>query len=73
MPIELQKKKLIPFHFTDGLIGIFIMASYDPYITGKYNSLYTLKSPIGVVKKHLYIKVVSIIKRDIFFSALCYC
>lgn len=50
MPIELQKKS-IPFHFTDWLIGIFIMASYNPYITGKYNSLYTLKNPIGVVKK----------------------
>ena len=36
-----MNQTLLTFHFTDWLIGILIMAFYNPYITGQYNPLYT--------------------------------
>ncbi len=32
---------LLTFHYTDWLIGILIMAYYNPHMTGLYNPLYT--------------------------------
>ena len=43
---EPRKKNLTTVHSTGWLIGILIMAYYNPYITGQYNPLHTPKHPI---------------------------
>ena len=44
--LEPRKKNtlIITFHYTGWLIGILILAYYNPYLTGQYKPLYTLNN-----------------------------
>ena len=41
-----HEKSPLTFHYTGCLIGLLIMACYNPHITGQYNSLYTLNNEV---------------------------